>query len=407
VPPPLRHRAFRNVWLGSAASNVGTWMQTFALGYYVADLTEQAAWSGAIAAAEFLPTAILGPVGGALADRHSRRAILLGTNLAQGVLAAVLTVLVATDHASAPLIALFALLSGAIWAVGFPAFQAILPELVPPDQVTGAVGLSSAQWNLGRVIGPAIGGAVYATAGIEWALVVNAASYLAIVGALLTVTIPRPASTGEAGIVAAIAAAARHVRAEPGLRAVAYGYALAGVFLSPFIGLVPAFVVKVLDAGPSASAAMITAQGVGAVITGLAVGSVGARIGLDRLLIGGFTLLPVALVGYALAPGVAAAVVAIFAVGMLYFVVLTSLTSITQLRAPAALRGRVLALNNVVLGVAYPFGLLVQGWAGDRIGLRTTTAGFALAALVVVAALRVTRPHLRGVLRPLDAPAQA
>jgi MFS family permease len=185
---------------------------------------------------------------------------------------------------------------------------------------------------------------------------------------------------------------------------VASGYALAGVFLAPFIGLVPAFVVKELDAGPSASAAMITAQGLGAVITGLAVGSVGARLGLDRLLVTGFTLLPMALVAYAASPAVAAAVVSIFAVGMLYFVVLTSLTSITQLRAPASLRGRVLAINNVVLGVAYPLGLLVQGWAADRIGLRVTTAGFALAALVVVLALRIGRPQLRTVLRPLPAP---
>lgn len=403
IPAPLRHRGFRNVWFGSAVSNVGTWMQTFALGYYVADLTEQAAWSGAIAAAEFLPTAILGPVGGALADRHSRRAILLGTNVAQGVIALVLTLLVAAGDPGAPLIALFALLSGAVWAIGFPAFQAILPELVPPEEVPGAVGLSSAQWNLGRVIGPAIGGAVYTVAGIEWALAVNTLSYLAIVAALLTVTIPRPSPTGEAGILAAIVAAGRFVRDEPGLRAVAAGYALAGVFLAPFIGLVPAFVVKVLDAGPSASAAMITAQGLGAVITGFAVGSVGARIGLDRLLVGGFTLLPIALVAYAASPAVAAAVVSIFAVGMLYFVVLTSLTSITQLRAPAALRGRVLAINNVVLGLAYPLGLLLQGAMGDAVGLRLTTAGFALAALGVVVLLRVTRPGLRTVLRPLPA----
>ncbi|MCU0275024.1 MAG: hypothetical protein MUE34_17510, partial [Acidimicrobiales bacterium] len=102
-------------------------------------------------------------------------------------------------------------------------------------------------------------------------------------------------------------------------------------------------------------------------------------------------------------PAVAAAVVAIFAVGMLYFVVLTSLTSITQLRAPAALRGRVLAINNVVLGLAYPLGLLLQGAMGDAIGLRATTAGFALAALGVVVVLRVTRPGLRTVLRPLPA----
>jgi predicted MFS family arabinose efflux permease len=405
VPAPLRHRAFRAVWTGSAVSNVGTWMQTFALGYYVADLTEQAAWSGAIAAAEFLPTAVLGPVGGALADRYSRRGLLLVTNLAQGVLAAILTVLVAAGEPGAPLVALFALLSGSIWALGFPAFQAILPELVPQEHLTGAIGLSSAQWNLGRVIGPAIGGAVYTIAGIEWALAVNAASYLAIVAALATVAIPRPQPSGGVGILRSIGDAWRHVRAEPGLRAVVAGYGILGLLLGPFIGLIPAFVVTVLDAGPGASAAMITAQGLGAIVTGVAMGAVSSRFGLDAVLVGAFTLLPLALVAYAASPGVGAAVATIFAVGLLYFAVLTSLTSITQFRAPAALRGRVLAINNVVLGLSYPLGLLLQGAVGDRIGLRTTTAGFAVVALVVVVALRTTRPDLRAVLRPFPATA--
>lgn len=384
-------------------SNVGIWMQTFALGYYVADLTEQAAWSGAIAAAEFLPTALLGPVGGALADRHSRRALLLVTNLVQTGLALALTVLVAAGDPGAPLIAVYSLLNGCAWAVGFPAFQAILPELVPAEHVPAAVGLSSAQWNLGRVAGPAVGGLLYAGAGIEWVLAINAVSYLAIVIAVGAVHLPVPDDVPEDGLLRSIHSAWRYVRAEPGLRAVVAAYLLLGFFLGPFIGLIPAFVVKVLDAGPGASAALITAQGLGAVVTGVAVGALGARFGLDGLLVGGLTLLPVALVAYAASPTAVVAVGAIFTVGLLYFAVLTSLTSITQLRAPGSLRGRVLAINSVVLGLAYPLGLLVQGWIADRTGLRATTAGFAIAALVIVVVVRSGHPELRFVLRPATA----
>lgn len=395
LPAPLRHRAFRRVWVGSAVSNVGTWMQTFALGFYVADLTEQAAWSGAIAALEFLPTAVLGPVGGALADRHSRRSLLLASTIAQAVLTGLLTTVVAFGDPAPGVIAAYAFMNGCVWALGFPAFQAILPELVPAELIPGAVGLSSAQWNLGRVLGPAIGGAVYGIAGIEWALAINTLSFLAVVGALAGLALPGPAGGVAGTIRSAIADGWRYVRTDTAQRAVVVSYGVLGLFLGPFIGLVPAFVVKELDAGAGASAAMITAQGLGAVVTGVAAGTVAPRLGLDRVLVTCFLALPVSLMAYAGAPSVPVAVAAIFVVGLLYFGVLTSLTSITQLRAPAAYRARVLAINNVVLGVSYPLGLMVQGALGDAAGLRFTTAGFATAALVLVLGVLVTRPALR------------
>jgi MFS family permease len=400
LPEPFRYRAFRRVWIGSAVSNIGTWMQTFALGFYVADLTEAAAWSGAIAALEFLPTAILGPIGGALADRYSRRGLLLASTIGQALLTALLTAVVANGDPAPEVIAIYALLNGCIWALGFPAFQAILPELVPPDQIPGAVGLSSAQWNLGRVIGPAIGGAVYHWAGIQWALAINTVSFVAVVIALVGVALPGPVASAPRSILGSIADGWRYVRSDPGQRTVVSTYALLGLCLGPFIGLVPAFVVKVLDAGPGASAAMITAQGLGAVVTGVAVGTIGPRLGLDRLLLWSCVALPVALIGYAFSPGVVVAVLSIFVVGLLYFAVFTSLSSITQLRAPANFRGRVLAINNLALGLAYPAGLFIQGALGDAIGLRVTTAGFALVALVVVVAVVVAFPQVRASVEP-------
>ncbi|MEO7398658.1 MAG: MFS transporter, partial [Ilumatobacteraceae bacterium] len=169
---PFRHRAYLLVWIGAMISNVGTWMETTALSYYVAD-TSAASWSGVVAAAGFLPTALLSPVGGAWADRFDRRKILIVANLYSALVAVAVALLVSTGHATPLLLALFALLAGCGHALGFPAFQATLPDLVPPEQLVAAIGLSSTQWNLGRIIGPTAAGVAIWAGGVPAALWCN------------------------------------------------------------------------------------------------------------------------------------------------------------------------------------------------------------------------------------------
>src|SRR5262249_43162309 len=160
---------FARLWTGAFVSNIGTWMEAVALGYYVTKVTHQAAWTGTIAAAAFLPIAFFGPLGGALADRIARKGLLIATNLVQTGLAAFLTVLFVVGNPSAPILTLIALGNGICAALSFPSFQAILPDLVPSDDLPGAVALSSAQYNLGRVVGPALAGVAIAIGGVATA----------------------------------------------------------------------------------------------------------------------------------------------------------------------------------------------------------------------------------------------
>jgi MFS family permease len=396
---PLRDRTFRAVWFGSFVSNIGTWMQAAALGYYVADLTRSAGWTAVTAAAEFAPTALLSPIGGALADRVSRRALFLAGTIAQALLASVLTVLMVVTKPGAPVIALYALLNGCVFALVFPAFQAIIPDLVDQEELPAAIALNSAQWNLGRVIGPALGAGIYALFGIPWVLAFNAASFFAVVVALLLVHIPRPVpATGP--IFAAIAQGVRFVRREPGLRLVIGSLALNTLCIAPFIGLISAMVVKVFDSGKASVGLLITAQGLGAVITGFTYGNIAARYGVRRVMLGSMIALPVAVSAYALAPNVAWAAVGLFFTGMFYFASLTSFSTIAQLRAPSEYRGRVLSVNQVVLGVGYTIALNIQGQLGDHVGLRQVTVAFACLSLVVISVTWLVR---RGATRVLDA----
>ena len=392
---PLRHRDFALVWSAALVSNVGSWMQTVAVGVLVTVHTGQARWTGLVAAAAFLPMGLLSPVGGAMADRHDRRRWLLLTTVGETVFAGILTALAATGNASPVWVTLIVLGGGAMTAIGLPAYQAMLPDLVGPDDLLGAISLSSAQWNLGRVIGPALAGVAIAVGSYTWAFGLNAASFGAVLIALLLVRFRPGARAREQGrLLARIASGARAAAAEPGCRAAIMLIAVVALLASPFIALVPAMAIKLFHHQASGTAVLVTAQGIGAVIGALALTPVAARFGRRRLLIADLALLPALLVLYGLAPTLALAAVALLAVGAAYIGVLAGLNTVVQLRAPEALRGRILSLYMLALGVIYPIGAIIQGAIADRLGLRTVVVGTAVLLLAVLLAFYLRRPHL-------------
>jgi MFS family permease len=406
---PMRHRAYARLWVSAFVSNIGTWMESIALGIYVVELTHQAAWAGAVAGAAFLPIAFFGPIGGALADRLPRKWLLLGTTLAQTGLAALLTILFATGSPSAPVVTLIALGNGIAAALGFPAFQALLPDLVPTEDLPGAIALSSAQFNLGRVVGPALAGIVISIGGYAWAEGANAASFLAVVAVLLTLTLPAPAAGArDQRLVRSIVDGFRFVRRETGLRVTAAAMCLNTLLAAPFIALVPAMARDVFHHAKSGTAILVTAQGIGAVGIALSLGGLVERWGPRRVLLTMMSALPVALTAYAFAPNLALSALALLLVGGFYLGALSTFTTIAQLRAPAAIRGRVVSVFIVILGALYPLGAVIQGKIADSIGLRTTTAGAAVVMAAVMLVTRAVRPGVtKAISQPVELPAAA
>jgi MFS family permease len=402
---PLRHRPFALFWTGAFVSNIGTWMETVAVGILVTRATDQAGWAGLVAAAGFAPGAVLGPVGGALADRYPRKRVLIGTSAAQLLFAGTLCLLAARGDAAPGAVALVVLGAGCANALGFPSYQSMLPDLVPESEVVSAVGLSSAQWNLGRVIGPALAGLVIAAGGdrwgYTWAFAINTVSFLAVIVVVAVLPLPGPRGGPVLPIRTAIREGFRFSWREPGLRAVMTYMAMNSFLAAPFIALVAPMALQVLDAGKGGVSALVTAQGIGAVVVAVSLGSLAERYTPRRVLDAALWLLPVTLVVYALSPGIAFATLAIFAVGGCYLGALSSFTSIAQLRAPAEIRGRVLSVLNVLLGTLYPLGSVMQGSLADHVGQRATTAGAAVLLFALVALMRVAQPRQ---LRALDAP---
>lgn len=294
--------------------------------------------------------------------------------------------------------------SGCAGALGFPSYQALMPDLVPREDLTGAIALGAAQWNLGRVIGPALAGIVIGIGGYSWAFAINTISFLAVIAAIAPLRLPSPSAVPGESIRAAIVAGARFAWHEAGIRAAIVYLGLNSLLAAPFIALVPAVALRVFGNATGGTAALVTAQGVGAVVMALALGGLAYRYGHRPTLLVCLAGLPVALVAYALAPTLALGAGAIFFVGALYLGCLSSFTTIAQLRAPPALRGRVLSALMVLLGLLYPIGSVAQGAIADEVGLRITTVAAAalLAASFVV--VRVWRPGFDRALRDVPTP---
>ena len=403
---PLRHRNFALLWSAGLVSNVGTWMQTVAVGALVTERTGKAGWTALVAVAAFLPIGLLSPIGGALADRRDRRRWLIAANLVGAGLSTALALLYVAGQASPGVVTLLVFGGGCVFALMLPFHQALIPDLVPREDLLAAASLGSAQYNLGRVVGPALAAVVITAGSFPMAFVVNAVSFFAVIAALVLIRIPARAVPSEDGkLFERIRAGGRAALAEPGCRAALVLISASSLLLAPFIALVPAKAASVVDGGAEATAsatgALTTAQGVGAVVGALLIAPLALRFGRRRMIVVYLLGTAASLTVYAGTGTVASAVVALVLVGGFYIGILSGLNTVVQLRAPMAFRARVLSLYFVALGSIYPIGGLIQGTIADSVGLGVTTTAASGLFVVFLAVVATTRPSL---LRALDDP---
>lgn len=381
---PLRHRNFALIWSAALLSNIGSWMQTVAVGVLVTAKTGKAGWTGLVAAAAFLPIGLLSPVGGLMADRMDRRKWLFLTTVGETAFAATLTVLAATGHASPGVVTVLVFGGGAMSAVGFPAYQAMLPNLVPQAELGSAISLSSAQFNLGRVVGPALAGVAIVAGGYGWAFGINAGSFFAVLVALLLVRLPVIETAGEVeSVLHRLRAGMRATARNPSARLAVTLISAVALTASPFIALIPAVALKAFHSKASGTSVLVTAQGIGAVLGALSLTPLADRFGRRAVLFADLIAVGVLLVLYAASPGLWVAAAVMLLVGAAYIGVLAGCNTIIQLNAPDALRGRMLGLYMMALGIFYPVGAIAQGWIANVAGIRAVTAAGGLLLLFV------------------------
>ncbi|MDO8484676.1 MAG: MFS transporter [Candidatus Limnocylindrales bacterium] len=405
--PAFRHRNFRLFLGAQAVSLIGTWMQTLGQAWLILALTSDPFMLGLATAAQGLPIVGFALVGGVIADRVSKRRLLVMTQSSMLLLALVLGLLCLTGAVAVWHVLLLAFALGCVNAIDMPARQAFVVEMVGPDGVASAVGLSSTAYNAARLIGPAIAGLVIGVATAEMgspirgtgaAFVINALSYAAVLLGLLMLReeelFPlerKAAARGVWAVVHEIGEGLAYVRGTKPVLAALVVPGLISTVAVNFNVLVPVLARQELALDAGGLGLLLAAVGVGALIAALRIG-IGGRAG-PRALIGGAVVLGVALVLTGIFPWLALTIAFLSAAGAGAVSMRTAANTSIQLATPPLLRGRVMSLFSIVFEGSSPMGGLIAGAIAGAFGVRVAfiVAGVAAVLLAVLGAPLLSR----------------
>jgi MFS family permease len=403
APPPepltntqlLAHRTFGPFFWGNLASNCGLWFHNIAAAVVVYNLTGSALLVGAVSVMLFAATLVLAPYAGALTDRVDRRRLMLGGQLLACTSAASLAVwtgLVGADGLPGPWPVLGATgLIGLGYAFSIPAMQALVPALVDPVDLDGAVALNSVTFNLARAIGPALAAATLVSVGAAASFAINALSYLPLIGALLFIR-PRAIDMGAQDRDRSVRAGLRYVKDRPVLVVLLLGTAGLGFAADPVNTLTPPLA-ALLGGGDGLVGMFVSAFGAGAVVGTFVAARLGRRFGQMRVGAAGLAGLVVGMVALAAAPSIPGAFAALGFGGFGYLLCITGLTTAIHRHVDEAMRGRVMALWSMAFLGSRPLAALLDGAVADVLSPR---AGVLAAAVMGALGVAVLVPRLRG-----------
>ncbi len=382
-------------------SNLGTWMQFTAMGFFVARMAgsqHQAALDlGILGAARAIPVLLLSPLAGVVADRLPRRGVLFVTNSTMAF-AALLLALLATVHRldMVGLVVLSALNSG---ANGFdsPTRLSWVPMLVDREYVGNAVGLNSVAFNAPAVIGPAFAGLLIVWVGVAGAFYFNAAATLAVVVAVMMMRPSPPSATRGQSTRRAMRDGIAFIVRHPALRWIVIAQFVTAILTRPYGQLIPAYAVNVLHAGARGLGWAVSAIGIGGFGGALVTAYFAQRERRSRLWLQSGLIMSAGVLALAFVPTLAVALPVLFAVGVGTLTLLGATNTLIQTLSPDDVRGRALSIYTMIAIGVVPLGALVDGAIAAVIGLRAT---FALAGALCAAlflAIWFLRPIVRTV----------
>lgn len=377
----LTVRNYKLYFTGQAISLCGTWMQTIGQTWLVLKLTNSGTALGIATALQFLPVLFLGPWGGVIVDRFSKRKLLYITQTTAGILSLVLGVLIVTHLVQIWMVYLFALGLGFVRVIDNPTRQTFVLEMVGKEHLSNAVSLNSIEVNLARVIGPSIGGVLIAVTGLAPLFFIDAVSYIAVISMLFLMRenelfiaplVPRAKGQLREGF--------QYVSSRPILRDSLIMMSIIGIFAYEFTVILPLFAQFTFHGNAGTYAALTAAMGSGSVIGGLFIAS-RKKSSTQTLVLGAF-LFGISIIIASLAPTLVTALIAMVFVGAcsINFTAVSNTT--LQLESDAAMRGRVMALWTVAFLGSTPIGGPIIGWIGEHIGPRWGLGIGGVAALV-------------------------
>lgn len=402
VPPPrrrglryslraFRHRDFAIFWVGATISSSGTWLGGIAVPVIVYMLTTSPLWVGIAVVCQLVPSALIGPWAGALSDRMPRRRLLLWTQAGLAVSAAAMWLLwsLGVHELWAVLVPLA--IQGVLTGLTMPAWQAFVHDLVPREDLRSAVAFNSLQFNLGRAIGPAVGGLVLAGWGPSVALLVNALSFAAVLVALALLRTEGRGTGARDGVLRGFASAVVIIWRTPSLRIAVLLAVAVGFLGNPVFNLTVVFAEEVYRVGLLELGLLNAALGLGAVLAVPLVSGWSSRTSLGAIVRGGLIVYAGAFIALGIVEVFVAGLICLLLTGTAFLAVISSANTAMQLQVDDAWRGRIIAVRTCIYTAFVPLGALVQSAIAEAAGIRWSMVVAGIGFLIVWITLDVPR----------------
>jgi MFS family permease len=399
----LRHRNFRLFFAGQSVSLIGTWVTLLATSWLVYRLTSSAFLLGLVGFCSQIAMFFLGPIAGVFVDRWDRRRVLICTQALSAVQSATLAVLTLSGVITVWQVLVLQLAQGVIHAFDTPARHSfIISMLDDRADLSNAIALNSIMVNGSRIVGPAVGGALVAAVGEGWCFALDAVSYLAVIGSLVAMHVPRrePAPAAEL-ITAQLAAGYRYVRSFAPIRTALLLIAAVSMFGVPHSVLMPVMASDILGGGSYTLGMLIASFGLGALTGAVYLASRSTVVGLGRAIAFSTLMYGAGLVAFALSRSLYLSMPLLLLAGTGYMTAIAASNTFIQTLVQEDLRGRVMAFYTMAFLGTTPIGSLVAGAVAEQVGAPVTIAGGGILCIVTSVWFWRQLPALRAVVRPI------
>ena len=371
----LHHRDFRLMWIGACVSTTGTFIQQFAQSWLVFDLTKNAFYLGLDLFLGQLPIMLFSLFGGVFADRLDRRKMLLISQYIQLVCAFTLALLFHLHAVRIWQILTLSFLVGVGQSFGGPAYSALLPTLVGPEDLSNAIAMNSLQFNVARVLGPALGGLAYTALGATWCFSLNGLSYVAVIFSLFAIHVRFTPAKVQPSIFKSMGEGLSFIREHEGLRPLVLLAFLSTLLGFSITGFLPVFVQRIFFAGPKTYQLLLVCSGAGSIVGALTVATMERVKGQGHTALLTLLALGATIAGFAQSTLLPLSCVLIFFAGAAIMASASLMLTLVQLIITDNMRGRVMSVYNIAFRAGIPLGGLVLGKLIPTLGVRWSLGG--------------------------------
>ena len=393
--PVLKSRNCRRYFAGQLISNIGSWMQIVALGWLTLQLTNSAFLVGLVAAMSAIPALFFSLFGGIIADRFSKKSLLLVTNSIAMILAFLLGLLTIFGWVNITEIVIIALLGGIVNSVSTPAHFAYLSELADNDIISSAMSINSGISSLGRVIGPGLAGLYIVLAGTGGALVLNGLSYIAVIIALLLIDTPYKVTNLNLSPLKAIKEGISYSYRNPVIRAIFLYVSAMSIFGWSYTTIIPVLAKEVFHSNATGMGYLFSAIGIGAISATLLVSTFSKNFSKLSIVIFGNTLFSLSLFLFSLTSNLNLGIFYLFLAGGGLVAINVVLGTMVQMMADEKYRGRVSSIYFLLYAGLLFLGNLEIGFLTDTFGSGTALRLNTLAVLIISLVIYFYRGRLR------------